>query len=182
MAEALVARCAAAVAQCRVDLAELSAACAAARSHKELCSELAAAAAEAVAGLEQLAALAEAEPGRLRSAQKLATAVQSALDQASAAGACPGASPLVSGTAQCSCLDPRWQPGPTLPPSPPPRLTAQGDAVVRTYGHQAGLLSVLSRLASRLDSSKARASFEALTSELQNLGKKVGMMRGHACA
>lgn len=77
----LMARCAAAVEQCRRDLGDLRAACKAAASYREKCTELLGAATEAVVSLEDMLYDPGIDLRRERALQGLATRVQAALDQ-----------------------------------------------------------------------------------------------------
>lgn len=84
----LMARCAAAVEQCRRDLGDLRAACKAAASYREKCTELLGAATEAVVALEDMLYDPGIDLRRERALQQLATRVQAALDQVRAHVGC----------------------------------------------------------------------------------------------
>lgn len=77
----LLARCTAAVEQCRTDLSDLRMACKAATSHREKCAELLGAATEAVVALEDMLYDEGLDLKRERQLQQLAGKVQHALDQ-----------------------------------------------------------------------------------------------------
>lgn len=85
----LLARCTAAVEQCRADLADLRAVCKGAVAHREKCAELLGAATEAVVALEDLLYDPDIDLARERALQQLATKVQASMDQVGA-GCCAG--------------------------------------------------------------------------------------------